>query len=70
MAYTVTCASLPLLRRREGAAPFSVPGGNVVAVAAVVLSLWLLSSSAATEMRTSLLAVVVGLAIQAAMTRR
>jgi amino acid transporter len=70
MAYAVTCAALPLLRRRQGVAPFSAPGGTAVAVAAVVLSLWLLSSTSGTEMRMSLVAIVVGLAIQAAMTRR
>jgi amino acid transporter len=47
ITYASTCVALIVLRKREGAQPasFSVPGGHVVAVAAVALSVWLLLSS-------------------------
>jgi amino acid transporter len=67
IAYVATCAALPLLRRREGANPpaFHAPAGTLVSVAAVVLSLWLLSNTASTELRMSVLAILLGFVVYA-----
>ncbi|RPD47773.1 amino acid permease [Hymenobacter sediminis] len=63
--FALTCAALPVLRRRNPAqpAPFQVWGGVVVAVLCVLLCLWLLSNSAATEARDVGIAAVVGLGL-------
>jgi basic amino acid/polyamine antiporter, APA family len=62
-----TCAALPILRRRKmAAASFEVPGGDVVAVAALILIGWLLSSSAWPEARQTLIASIAGLAFYGA----
>ena len=67
VTYAVTCAALPVLRRRRmEAAAFEVPGGDVVAVVALALIVWLLSSSGWPEARQALIAAVVGLALYAA----
>lgn len=72
LAYAATCAAVPLLRRSGNAPPaaFHVPGGPLISAVAVALSIWLLSSLAAAEMRMSMLAVLVGLALYAAISRR
>ena len=65
LAYAATCASVPLLRRRADAsrAAFHAPGGTVIAAVAVVLIIWLLSSTAGAELRMSLLAVIAGFVV-------
>ena len=51
VTYGVTCAALPVLRRRSGVSPamFRVRGGSAIAVAALVLAVWLLAHSTRTE---------------------
>jgi len=63
--FALTCAALPVLRRRLPAqpAPFQVWGGGAVAVLCVGLCLWLLSNSAAHEARDVGIAAVVGLGV-------
>jgi amino acid transporter len=63
--FALTCAALPVLRRRQPLhpAPFQVWGGSVVAVVCVALCLWLLSSSQGTEARDVAVAAVVGLGL-------
>ncbi|UOQ71214.1 APC family permease [Hymenobacter cellulosilyticus] len=58
--FALTCAALPVLRRRhpERPAPFRVWGGAAVAALCVGLCLWLLSNSAAHEARD--VAIVAG----------
>ena len=65
LAYAATCAALPRLRWKKTAPPafFTVPGGTVIGVVAVVLSVWLLSNSTLTESRDSALALAAGVAI-------
>jgi len=65
LAYAATCAALPTLRRKKNAPPalFTVPGGTLISVVAVLLSLWLLSNSSLTEARDSAIAAVVGLVV-------
>ena len=60
--YTTTCAALPVMRRDSGVPPaaFSAPAGPLVSAVAVVLSVWLLSSSPWSEMRLAGMAVVMG----------
>ena len=63
--FALTCAALPVLRRRRLAAPapFRVWGGGVVAALCVGLCLWLLSNSAAAEARDVGLAAAAGLVL-------
>ncbi len=65
IAYAATCAALPTLRRKKNAPPalFTVPGGTLISVVAVLLSLWLLSNSSLTEARDSAIAAIVGLMV-------
>ncbi|HEU5236509.1 MAG TPA: amino acid permease [Pyrinomonadaceae bacterium] len=64
-AYAVTCAALPVLRRRKdvAAAMFTVPGGPVIAVAALILSAWLLIHSTLIEAVQAAIAATLGLVI-------
>ena len=70
--YGATCAALPVLRRRPDTTPasFKVPGGDLLAGAAVILVLWLLSSSSATEARQAAIAAGIGLLLFVAFARR
>jgi hypothetical protein len=54
-----------VLRRRTDAPPalFRVPGGVGVAVAALLLCIWLLSQSTGREARDAAIAVAVGLVV-------
>ena len=63
ITYAATCAVLPILRRRPGADPalFRLPAGDVVAVIALALSAWLLSSSPLRDANQVLFAIVIGL---------
>jgi amino acid transporter len=67
VTYAVTCAALPVLRRRKGSpAPmFRVRGGPVIACAALILAAWLLLNSARSEAVTAAIAALVGLLIYA-----
>src|SRR6267142_392621 len=51
VTYAVTCAALPVLRRRSGVpgAMFKVRGGPVIAGAALILAVWLLANSTLRE---------------------
>lgn len=65
LTYAVTCASLPVLRRREGAIEtgFKAPLGTIVSAAVLLLSAWLLSNSSPREARDSAAAALVGLLV-------
>ena len=65
VAYAVTCAALPVLRRRAAspAAHFKLRGGPAVAVAALILSVWLLANSTPTERWQTTAAAALGLLI-------
>jgi APA family basic amino acid/polyamine antiporter len=65
VTYAVTCAALPVLRRRADVPvpAFKVRGGPIIAVAALILAVWLLSNSTLREAVTALIAAAVGMAI-------
>jgi basic amino acid/polyamine antiporter, APA family len=65
VTYAVTCAALPVLRRRTGvpAAMFKVRGGPIIAMAALILAVWLLANSTLREAYQAGIAALVGLVI-------
>ena len=65
VTYAVTCAALPVLRRRADApaAIFPVRGGTIIAIAALGLAIWLLVNSTLKEAITALIAAAVGIVI-------
>jgi basic amino acid/polyamine antiporter, APA family len=65
VTYAVTCASLPVLRRRTEApmAMFKVRGGPIIAGAALILAVWLLANSTLKEAYQTAIAAFVGLLI-------
>lgn len=65
LAYAATCIALPTLRYKSNAPPalLKIPGGIVISVVAVLLSVWLLSNSTRVEARDAAIAAVVGILI-------
>src|SRR5215831_9757336 len=65
IAYAVTCAALPVLRRRSDVPPahFKLRGGVAIAVAALILSVWLLLNSTRAEAIAATVAALVGLMV-------
>jgi APA family basic amino acid/polyamine antiporter len=64
VTYAATCAALPVLRKRAGEdiGAFRAPAGIVVAVAAIALCAWLLST-ALSQLRLTAIAAVIGLVL-------
>lgn len=64
VTYAVTCAALPVLRRQTGPkALFRLPAGPAIAVAALILSAWLLLNSTLYEAIAATVAAAAGLVI-------
>jgi len=65
VAYAVTCAALPVLRKKSGVptAHFKLRGGPVIAAAALILSAWLLANSTITEAWQAATAAALGFLI-------
>jgi amino acid transporter len=65
VTYAVTCAALPVLRRRADVPTpgFKVHGGPIIAVAALILAVWLLANSTMREAVTAVIAAAVGMII-------
>jgi amino acid transporter len=66
VTYSVTCAALIALRRRDSGharARFRVPGGMAVAVAAIAASLWLIGASTRMEAISFMAIIVAGAGI-------
>ncbi|HMG74628.1 MAG TPA: amino acid permease [Pyrinomonadaceae bacterium] len=68
VTYAVTCAALPVLRRRADVPTpaFKVRGGPIIAMAALILAVWLLANSTLREAVTAVIAAAVGMAIYSA----
>ena len=67
VTYAATCAALPVLRRKTGSpsAMFKVRGGVIIAIAALLLAVWLLANSTRKEAIQAGIAALVGLLIYA-----
>src|SRR2546423_8833234 len=67
VTYAATCAALPVLRRKPDVpkALFRLPGGSPIAIAALLLSGWLLANSTLREGIQAAIAAVLGMAIYA-----
>ena len=65
LAYLVSCAAVPALRRRSDVPPpaFRMRSASVVWVAAIALSVWLLSNSPWNEVRLAATFILVGVAM-------
>jgi amino acid transporter len=65
ISYSVTCAALLVFRRKQETprAMFKAPAGVAVAIAALLLSIWLLSNSNWLDIRDSIIAAAAGLVI-------
>jgi len=72
LAYAATCVALPALRYKVSAPPplFKLPGGTVISIIAVLLSLWLLTNATLVEARDSALAIVLGIIVYASQKLR
>src|SRR5262249_22931968 len=71
VTYFATCCALPVLRRRAGSAgAFLLPGGVWIAVAGMVLCVWLVSNAKLTEARDAAIAAAAGFVIFAAYRSR
>jgi amino acid transporter len=71
IAYSGTCAALPVLRRRSGiaAAKFVAPAGHLIVFGALGLNAWLLSNSTFGEIRLAAMAIVLGFVLYYACAR-
>jgi basic amino acid/polyamine antiporter, APA family len=65
IVYAATCAALPTLRHKANSPPalITIPGGTLISIIAVLLSLWLLANSTLKEGRDSAIAAAAGTAI-------
>jgi basic amino acid/polyamine antiporter, APA family len=65
LSYGLTCAALPVLRRKGDTRPgmFKIPGGVAVSMVALALAIWLLSNSTWLDARDSMIAAAIGLLI-------
>jgi amino acid transporter len=69
LVYAGTCASV-LALRRQGRAAFTIPGGPVVPVTALVVSVAILYGATATQLRVGAVALGVGAVLYAVRRRR
>lgn len=70
LAYAATCAALPVLRRRNGAAAmFRAPGGIFTVAVALAVIAWLLAQGSAQEVRDVAIAMALGFVLLFAMQR-
>jgi amino acid transporter len=63
VSYGLTCAALPILRRKLGAetAGFKAPAGVAVSILTLVLAGWLLSNASWLDARDTAIAATLGL---------
>jgi basic amino acid/polyamine antiporter, APA family len=67
VTYAVTCAALPVFRRRADSPPamFHLPAGVLISILSLVLAMWLLTNSTRYEAKASAMAAAAGLLIYA-----
>jgi APA family basic amino acid/polyamine antiporter len=72
LVFSVTCASLPKLRRMAAApaARFALPGGVTIPCAALALIAWLLASSSWAETRDVMFLLLLGVLLYLSARRR
>lgn len=70
LAHGSTAAALIVLRRREGPAPVTVPGGNVIAVLALIACAAIVTTATLTSVRDVAIVIAAGLVIRALVRRR
>jgi amino acid transporter len=65
LSYGLTCAALPVLRRKSGVPPavFKAPAGTAISIMTLLLAAWLLSNSSGLDARDSAIAAAIGLLI-------
>jgi len=65
LSYGMTCAALPVLRRKSKTHPamFKTPAGITVSIIALALAVWLLSNSTWRDTQDSMIAAAIGLLI-------
>jgi APA family basic amino acid/polyamine antiporter len=65
LSYSATCAALIVLRKRSDAPPalFKAPAGVALAIASLVLAIWLLSNSTLLDARDTAIAAAIGMVI-------
>jgi basic amino acid/polyamine antiporter, APA family len=70
VTYAVTCAALPVLRRRNNTTPalFHLRGGTIISIASLVLAALLLANSTRWEALVAAIAAAVGLAVYVSYT--
>jgi amino acid transporter len=69
LVYAGTCASV-LVLRRESRAAFTIPGGPIVPVVALLISVAILYGASAIQLRVGLLALAIGAALFLVARRR
>lgn len=63
ITYAITCAGLPLLRRKKNVqrAAFTAPAGVVISIVSLILCTWLLTNSTWIEVRYTAIAAALGM---------
>jgi amino acid transporter len=67
--YLATCAAVPVLRRRGPSTAFAAPGGLLVPLVGIAVSLWIFTEGSSAELAYAAGALVVGVVL-AALSRR
>jgi amino acid transporter len=64
LVYAASCAALPVLRNRDGAAPVSIPLGRILAALAVLLALGVITTTSVAALRDVAIALALGLVLR------
>ena len=70
LSHGSTAAALIALRRRDGPAPLPIPGGEVIAVLAILACLAIVATASWQAVRDVLIVLAIGLAIRALVRQR
>jgi amino acid transporter len=70
LVYAASCAALPVLRKRSGPAPVSIPFGRLCAVLAVLATFGVIATVSAAALRDVAIALALGLALRWAVRYR